>query len=142
MEPAIELAPGAEGHGFAEMLATLLRQNLDDHERKRGVAMRTRGRVALVVKDLGLAVTLEFVPFAIRVHAGVAGIPDLTVRATSEWIMQMSMIELLSVGLPDLRGEVAKQLGDATRAGEIEYFGLLANLPLALRLTQIMSVNA
>ena len=141
MEPAIELAPGAEDHGFAPMLATLLRQNLDDHESKRATAMRTRGRVALVITDLGMSVTLEFVPYAIRVHAGIFGIPDMTVRAPSELIMQMSMIELLPIGLPDPRGEVAQQLRDAEKRGDVRYYGLLPNLPLALRLTRIMSVN-
>ena len=90
MEPAIELAPGAEDHGFAPMLATLLRQNLDDHADKRATALRMRGRVAMVITDLGMSVTLEFVPYAVRVHAGIVGIPDVTVRAPSEYIMKMS----------------------------------------------------
>ena len=76
-----------------------------------------------------------------RVHAGIFGIPDMTVRAPSELIMQMSMIELLPIGLPDPRGEVAQQLRDAEKRGDVRYYGLLPNLPLALRLTRIMSVN-
>ena len=142
MEPAIELAPGAEDHGFAPMLATLLRQNLDDHADKRATALRMRGRVAMVITDLGMSVTLEFVPYAVRVHAGIVGIPDVTVRAGSEYIMKMSMLELGRFGLPNPRGEVAKELAAAEKAGAITYYGALANIPLMLRLTRVMSVNA
>lgn len=142
MEPAIELAPGAEDHGFAPMLATLLRQNLDDHADKRATALRMRGRVAMVITDLNMSVTLEFVPYAVRVHAGIVGIPDVTVRAPSEYIMKMSMLELGRFGLPDPRGEVAKELSAAEKTGAIKYFGALANIPLMLRLTRVMSVNA
>ena len=142
MEPAIELAPGAEDHGFAPMLATLLRQNLDDHEDKRATAMKMRGRVAMVITDLNMSVTLEFVPFAIRVHAGIVGIPDVTVRAPSEWIMKMSMLELGRFGLPDPRGEVARELAEAEREGVVKYYGMLTNIPLMVRMTRVMSVNA
>ena len=56
--------------------------------------------------------------------------------------MKMSMLELGRFGLPDPRGEVAKELSAAERAGAIKYYGALANLPLMVRLTRVMSVNA
>ena len=137
----IELAPGAEDNGFAPMLATLLRQNLDDHEDKQRVAGRMRGRIALVITDLSMAVTLEFTGGWVRVHGGVVGIPDVTVRAPSEFIMKMSLAEMGRFGLPDPKGEVNKEISEAQARGDIRIHGFYRNLPLMLRLTRVMSVN-
>ena len=87
------------------------------------------------------AARLARMPYAVRVHAGIVGIPDVTVRAGSEHIMKMSMLELGRFGLPNPRGEVARELSAAEKAGDIKYYGALANVPLMLRLTRVMSVN-
>ncbi|MEM6956784.1 MAG: SCP2 sterol-binding domain-containing protein [Myxococcota bacterium] len=141
-EPIIALGPGAEGRGLTDMLATLLRQNLDEHADKRAAFARMVGRVAIVVSDLGSAITLHFQGGRLTVHYGVMGIPDVTIRTSSEWLTKMSLVELEPrFGLPDLRnGAMAKEVGEAQKRGEIEMHGMLLNLPLVLRLTQVMSV--
>ena len=142
MPASIQLAPGAEDNGFASMLATHLRQNLDDHPDKVAVLERMLGRVALVVEDLRLAVTLRFDGGILTLHDGIAGIPDLTVRAPSELLTKMSLIELRGpLGLPDPEGKVAREVFEASRRGEVVMHGWVQNLPLLLRLTRVMSVN-
>jgi hypothetical protein len=142
MEPCIELAPSAEDNGFAAMLAQLVRQNLDDHPDKKATFLRMRGRVALVVDDLGLSVTLVFDGGRLTIHDAVHGIPDATIRATSDYVMKMSLVELdARTGLPDPRGEVAREIVAASREGAIRVFGLLTSLFLLARLTRVMSVR-
>jgi hypothetical protein len=142
MEPCIELAPGAEDNGFACMLAQLVRQNLDDHPDKKPTFLRMRGRVALVVEDLGLAVTLLFRDGRMSVHDGIHGIPDATVRTSSDSVMKMSLVELdARTGLPSPEGEVARELFAASKRGAIRVFGLLTSFMLLVRLTRVMSVQ-
>jgi len=140
-EPTIRLAPGGEDNGFASMLAQLVRQNLDERPAKKRTLARMQGRVALVVVDLGLSVTLEFEQGELTVHDGIVGIPDVTVRADSEWHTKMSLVELEPrFGLPDPRGEVAREVFDASRRGDVKVYGMLGSLGLMLRLTKLLSV--
>ncbi|MFO0692087.1 MAG: hypothetical protein U0230_00885 [Polyangiales bacterium] len=142
MLPCIELAPDAGKNAFAEMLAQLLRQNLDDHPDKQQVFVRLHATVAIVVEDLDLAVTLEFRRGRLVVHDGIVGVPDLAIRAPSEWVMKMSLVELRGrFGLPDPNGQVAREVWGASTDGTIRVLGALTSFPLALRLTRVMSVN-
>ncbi|MBC7173998.1 MAG: SCP2 sterol-binding domain-containing protein [Polyangiaceae bacterium] len=142
MEPSVELAPGTESNAFADMLAQLVRQNLDDHPEKKATLLRMRGRVAIVIDDLGLAVTLLFEEGRMRVHDGIFGVPDATLRTTSDYVMKMSLVELEPrTGLPDPRGEVAREVWAASQRGEIRVLGLLTSLGLLVRLTRVMSVH-
>lgn len=142
MTPVVELGPGADDNGFALMLAELIRQNLDDHPHKQRDFFKLSGRVAIVVEDAGVAVTLRFDAGRLTVHDGIVGIPDLTIRADSDDVTQMSLMELLPrVGLPDPRGSATKHVLRASREGRIRMYGALPNLPMVLRLTRIMSVS-
>lgn len=142
MEPIIEMAPRAEDNAFALMLAQLIRQNIDDHTPKKGAFLRMEGRVAIVVEDLGQSVTLSFERGRLTVHDGIHGIPDVTVRAGSDEITKMSLVELASpLGLPDPRGAGTRAMVEASRAGKIRVWGAFTNLSLVLRLTRVMSVN-
>lgn len=139
---AIELAEGSDENGFAVMLQSLLSQNLDDHPHKRRDFDRLLGRVAIVVDDVELSVTLHFQSGRLTVHDGIVGIPDLTIRATSDDVMKMSLMELTPRGaLPDLRKPVTREVIAASRDGRIKMYGALANIPMVLRLTRVMSVN-
>ena len=141
MEPFVALAPGAERNGFTSMLAQLVRDNLEERPAKKATLRRMRGRVALVIEDLQLVVTLHFHDGGVTVHDDFHGIPDATVRTDSEWITKMSLVELEPrFGLPDPRGEVARQVAKASAEGAIEVTGAVAHLPLMLRMTKLLSV--
>jgi hypothetical protein len=138
---SIELAPGAEDNGFANMLSEMIRQNLVDHPHKRRDFDRMLGRVAIVVEDAGVAVTLRFERGRLTVHDGIAGIPDVTVRADADDVTKMSLVELLPVvGLPDPRRPNARAVIEASRAGRIRMYGALGSPMLVVRLTRVMSV--
>ncbi len=139
--PRIELADGADENGLALMISELLRQNLDDRPEKRRDFHRLQGRIAIVVDDARVAITLEFTADRLVVHDGIFGIPDLTIRADTELVTEMSLVELLPVlGLPDLRREHAKNVMRASSEGRIHMVGALQNLATVVRLTRLMSV--
>ena len=142
MTTAIEIDKGAKDNGFAHMMSDLLGQNLEDHPEKWWDFRRMSGRVAIVVEDADVAITLQFRTGWLKIFDGITGIPDLTIRADSDDVMKMSLVELLPrLGLPDPRGEVTKEVMQASRAGRIRMYGALTNIPLVVRLTRVMSVT-
>jgi len=142
MPVVIELAPGAAENGLVTMLADLLRQNLEDKPHKQADFAKLEGRVAIVAEDAAVALTLEFQRGKLVLHDGIVGIPDVTVRAPSDDVMAMSLVELTSKrALPDPRGETMKKVWEGMRSGRIHVYGALLHAPLMLRLTRVMSVN-
>jgi SCP-2 sterol transfer family protein len=141
-ESRIELAPGAEQNGLAAMLSALILQNLNDKPAKREDFAKLRGRVAIVAEDAGVALTLVFEGNMLTLHDGIVGVPDVTVRAGSDDIVQMSLVELTRFfGLPNPRGEAARQIAQKSKRGEIRVFGALLHWPLLLRLTRLLSIH-
>jgi SCP-2 sterol transfer family len=141
-ESRIELTQGAENNGLASMVASLILQNLNDQPKKRDDFAKMRGRVAIVAEDAKVAMTLLFTGNMLTVHDGIVGIPDVTVRAQSEDIIQMSLVELSPRwSLPDFRGEAMKAVMKKSQDGAIRVFGALAHPGLVLRLTRLLSVN-
>lgn len=143
-EVCIELAPSAVDHPFAEMMATLLRQNLDDHPRKAALALTLEGAMTLVVADLDVRVTLVFERGRIVVHGDLFGLPDVTIRATSELVPKLSLLELVKRGpfhLPDSRGAVAKELAAAEERGELSTYASLSATRFALGVTDVLSIH-
>lgn len=138
----IELAPGASENGLVLMLADLLRQNLDDKPHKLVDFNKLNGCVAIVAEDAGVALTLEFQGGKLVLHDGILGVPDITVRAGYDDVMNMSLMELTKrFALPDPRGAVNKTVFEAMKAGRIHSYGALLHIPFMLRLTRVMSVN-
>ncbi|MBN1654683.1 MAG: hypothetical protein JXA30_13005 [Deltaproteobacteria bacterium] len=140
--PLVELAPGAENNGLAEMIAGLIRQNLEDSPEKMSDFFKLSGRVSIVAEDVEVVLTMEFNRGQLMVHNGIVGIPDVTVRGSSEDIINLSLIEVIpSLGLPDPRGEIFRKVWAATRERRIQVHGALSNLLLMTRLSKVMSVN-
>lgn len=138
----IRFAAGAEDNGLASMVAGLIEQNLADRPDKQADFARLAGRVAIVAEDAGVALTLEFANGTLTVHDGIAGVPDVSVRASSDDVVNLSLVELLPrVGLPDPRGRHTRQVFEGSRDGRIRVYGALTRLPFMLRLTRVMSVN-
>jgi hypothetical protein len=149
MEPDVELAPGADDNGLANMLATLVRQNIESNAHKREDFARLHGRIAIVAEDVDVALTLAFERGGkLVVHDGIAGVPDLTIRGPSEAIMALSNIPSTTpLGLPiperkDREGALAVQtVFGALLGGKLHIHGLPFRLPLFLKFGHIMSVN-
>jgi hypothetical protein len=138
---AVELAPGAGDNGLANMMATMMAQNLADHPERETTFARLGGRVALVAEDAEVALTMRFSRGRATVYDGIVGIPDVTVRGTAEVLGSLSLMETNRLGLPDPRGEVNRQLARALRDGSLRIYGLPAGLPLLARLGAVLAVD-
>jgi hypothetical protein len=151
MQPVITLAPGAENNGFATMLADLVRQNLEAKPHKVGDFDAITGSIAIVAEDAEVALTLVFKNGQLVVHDGIEGIPDVTVRGTSDIIMAMSNIPLTRLfplpPLPiprrrDSQGiATLREIGAAMRGGAFHAYGMAFHVPMMMHLTRVMSVN-
>jgi hypothetical protein len=147
--PRITLAPGADENGLAVMLADLLRQNLESKPHKnRDLQAIDKARIAILAEDAEVAMTLHFDHGDLTVYDGVVGVPDVTVRASSDVILALSNMPLTTrFGLPipafkDKDGR--KTLGEvltAMRTGTMKVDGSGRNAAMMLHLTRIMSVN-
>src|SRR5689334_22558780 len=112
----IELDTAAQSNGLALMVTDLILQILKEHPGKREDFARLRGRVAIVAEDAEVAMTLHFEGNMLTVYDGIEGIPDVTVRACGEDIVQLSLLSMTKLGLPDLRGEAGRALMQKTQS--------------------------
>jgi hypothetical protein len=79
VSPTIDIAPGAEGEPLARQLAELVRTNVRREPARLSAFDRLRGSVAIVADDRGTALTLRFDFGRLVIHAGVVGVPDITI---------------------------------------------------------------
>jgi len=102
MVPDVEPAPGAEDNGLAIMLADLVRQNLEAKPQKNGAFIALGGSISIVADDADVALTLRFERGGkLRIHDGIVGIPDVTIRGPSDAILALSNMPLATrFGLP------------------------------------------
>ncbi len=145
---SVLLAPGAEENGLAVMLADLVRQNLDAKPHKKLDFDAIDGAIAIVADDAEVALTLRFHGGKLTLFDGIVGIPDVTVRASSEVILALSNMPVSRrLGLPipgwgDKEG--AKVVGDvfrAMRGGSFHVYGGALHMGMMMKLTRVMSVN-
>lgn len=148
IETKVDLAPGAEENGLATMLADLVRQNLQAKPHKRADFNALDGTVAIVADDADVSLTLRFARGKATVHDGIVGIPDVTIRGTSDTILALSNMPLstpLALPFPDPRDKDAvatvRSVVTAMRNGSFRVYGMAFNMPLLLRLTRVMSIN-
>jgi hypothetical protein len=148
MRPDIALAPGTEENGLANMLADLVRQNLDAKPHKQGDFHALVGSVSIVADDAEVALTLRFDHGKLTIFDGIVGIPDVTIRGNSDMILALSNMPLtkpFGLPLPDPRDKeqvkTSRSVMDALTKGEFHIYGLAFHLPMLMRLTRVMSIN-
>lgn len=149
MDPLVRLAPGADENGLANMLAGLLRQNMEGRPRKQADFATLHGTVAIVAEDADVALTLRFeLGERLTIHDGIVGIPDVTIRGPSEAIIALSNMPMatpLGLPIPNPRdresvGAVRTVLSALSRK-RLHLYGAAFHLPLVLKLGRLMSVN-
>ncbi len=149
MQPDVELAPDARDNGLANMLAALVRENIEAKPHKKADFAALHGKIAIVAEDVDVALTLVFERGGkLTVHDGIAGVPDVTIRGPSEAIMALSNMPLSTpLGLPiphpkDREATSAVQtVFGALGRGRLHIHGLTFHVPLLAKLGRVMSVN-
>ncbi len=82
--PTIELHADAEDNGLANMLATMMRQNVEDHPSRIEIARKMRGRMAIFAEDAEVSISIDFEGERVLFRDGIVGVPDLTIRGLLE----------------------------------------------------------
>lgn len=140
--PTVELAKNSENNGLATIIHGLIQQNLIDKPEKLADFFKLQGRIAIVAADIEVSLTLEFNRGQLTIHDGIYGIPDLTVRADSEDVINLSLLEVEPRwGLPNPRCEAFRKMLQSTKQGHLKVYGMAAHMLLILRLTRVISVN-
>jgi hypothetical protein len=142
----VSLGDGADENGFANMLSQLLEQNLEAKPHKLKDFRAMKGTCALVADDAAVAITLTFSRGRVTIDSGLRGVPDVTIRGTTDAVMSMSNMPLtFGLPFPDPRDEDAKAVYrgvmQAMKNGEIHVYGMLRHFGFVQRLTRVMSVN-
>src|SRR5580692_8583398 len=134
--PAIELAPRAEDNGLASMLADLVRQNLEAKPHKQGDFRALAGSIAIVADDADVALTLRFDHGKLTIHDGIVGIPDVTIRGSSDMILALSNMPLstpLALPFPSPRDKegmkTVRSVMGALTQGKFHIYGMAFHLP-------------
>lgn len=140
MAVAIELDAGAADNGLANMLCTMMRQNVEDHPERAAILAKLAGRMAIFAEDAEVAVSIDFEGSRVRFRDGIVGVPDLTIRGGFEQIGDLSRMEQVGA-LPDPRGEVNRALWAAMREGKLRVHGLPRALPLLVGFGDVMHVG-
>ena len=116
--PEITVDDSARENGLANMVADLIRANVESSPYKARVFSRLEGSIGLSATDAEVSLTLVFSRGSCVVHDGIAEDIDTSVTTDSESIIEMSNVNLVG-GLPSLfdaagRGIVKKALAGAS----------------------------
>jgi hypothetical protein len=135
----IVLDTGASDNGLANMLSTMLRQNIEDHPERVALTRGMEGRMAIFAEDAEVAITIDFDGDRVVFRDGIVGVPDLTIRGGFEQIGDLSRMEQVGA-VPDPRGPVNRALFRAMREGHLRVHGLPRALKLLLAFGDVMHV--
>lgn len=125
---------------MAEMLAGVLRANIENNRTKAAIFKALRTVVGLHIEDIDLAITLEFLGGRLLLHEGIVKRPRITIRAESGTVMGMSSLSI-RFGLPYLLDDTGLEILQNVREGKIRMIAMPWSLLDVLRLTRVMSVQ-
>jgi hypothetical protein len=136
----IELAKGTESEGLPEMLATLLRQNLEQKPYKLKDFNALDIVVGLKVTDLEVEMTLVFRNGRLVIYDGLVIDPKLLITTDSEGMFDLNLIHI-RFGLPWYLDAQGRKVLKSLLSGRLKIRGMLTHMGSLTRLTKIMSVK-
>ena len=137
--PVVVLAAGDQASGLANMLGTLLAQNIERHPEKYRDFRSVNASVVFDVTDLGSAVTLSFAGDTCTVHEGAVGRPRVRLRTDSKTLMGMSQVRIGPLGLPNYVDPAGRAVLRAMAQGRLRIQGI-HHLATLNRVTRLFSV--
>ena len=127
-----------EPNGLATMLGGLIEANLRDHpDRER---LLRPAVIAVTAPDAGVSVTLRMSPGTVEVSNGVRGRPNLSVRADSDTLIELSAVPL-RFGMPDAMTKEGREVTGKLMKGQIKVKGMVLAPGKLARLNKLLSVS-
>jgi len=139
-EPEITVDKSAEENGLGNMVADLLRANVESSAYKRRVFSRMKGAVGLLATDAEVQVTLVFDRGRCVIHEGLLAGTTVTVSTDSDSIIELSNVRIVG-GLPWLFDKAGRAIAGKALGGVIRIRGLLRHPVTLTRLGIVLSVN-
>jgi len=138
--PQITVDKSALENGLANMVADLIRANVETSPYKARVFSLLKGSVGLSATDAEVSLTLVFSGGSCVIRDGIAEGVDATVTTDSESIIEMSNVNLVG-GLPYLFDGVGRSIFKKAVGGSIRIRGLGRHPITLTRLAILLSVN-
>ncbi len=139
-KPVIILDDGAKEVGLAEMLFNLLGQNLEQKPKKMSSFRALDSNVAIVARDIDIAVTLTFGGGKLKIYNDLIGKADLKIIADHDAILDLTLINIFW-GLPNYFDRIGRTILKKVLIGDLKIEGLLRHPIQLIHLTKIFSVN-
>jgi hypothetical protein len=138
--PEITVDSGAQENGLANMVADLIRTNIDASLYKMIVFSLLEGKVGVTATDADVSLTLSFSGGKCVISDGIAGGTDASVAADSDSILELSNLTLLG-GLPFFLDGTGLGILMKTLSGGIRIDGFATNPVTMTQLAIVLSVN-
>lgn len=136
----IEIHKDALEIGFANLIASLLRENLQNNEEKRRVFEKLKGEVLIIAKDADVSILLSFQRGKLTIYNGDSKQANFVIKSNSEKIIGLSNIKLFG-GFPFLLNKIGIDIIKDILIKDIEIKGFMKNLLFGINLLKIISVN-
>jgi hypothetical protein len=137
----VDYAQGEEASPFAQMLGGLIEANVESRPEKRADFDTLRARVGVFVTDIDEAVTLEFQGGHLLVHNGLQPERDLTIRADSDTVMQLSNVRIGFARMPNYFDSTGRDVVRKMLRRRLRIEGLTGNLTTLNQVTRLFSVQ-
>lgn len=139
-EPNVIVHKSAEENGMANMVAELIRGNVQGSRYKALCFSFLKANVGILVTDAEVEATLVFNRGSCVIYDGIQGKTDLTIEADSDSILQLSNLKIVA-GLPFYLDGTGVEVLSKTFSGAVKIRGMVCH-PVALNLlTIVLSVN-
>lgn len=136
----VDYADGEDASAFAQMLGGLIEANVEARPERRRDFDSLRARVGVFVTDIGEGVTLEFQGGHLVVRNGLQPGRDITIRADSDTVMELSSVRIGFAGMPNYVNAAGRQVVGRMLKGQLKIQGLLGNLTTLNQVTRLFSV--
>jgi SCP-2 sterol transfer family protein len=131
----------AEPSAFASMLGGLIEANIQNSAAKKKDFQSLGARVGVFVTDIDEGVTLDFKNGSLVVHNGLQPKRDITIRAESATVMNLSNLKIGAFGMPVYYDATGRGVAAKLLQGKLRIDGLLGNLATLNTVTRIFSVQ-
>jgi hypothetical protein len=137
----VEYAEGDEATALGQMLGGLIEANVESSAERRRDFDDLRARVGVFVTDIEEGVTLEFQGGHLVVRGGLEPGRDVTIRADSETVMQLSSVKIGFAGMPNYLDSAGREVLTRMLSGSLKIEGLFGNLTVLNQVTRLFSVT-
>lgn len=136
----VEYAAGDEASAFGQMLGGLIEANVESRPERRRDFEQLKSRVGIFVTDIEEGVTLDFQGGHLVVREGLDPERDMTIRADSHTVMDLSSVKIGFAGIPNYLDPAGREVVGRMLQGRLRIQGMFGNLTVLNQVTRLFSV--